>query len=51
MHHEQQRQQHQMEQFLWQFQEEVRKVEELQNANQTTTQTIVREVPNMTLGT
>ena len=48
VYHEQQRQQHQMEQFLQQFQNEVRKVEELQNANQTTTQTIMREVPNMT---
>ena len=33
VHHEQQRQQRMMEQFLWQFQDEVRKVEELQNVN------------------
>ena len=45
VYHEQQKQQRQMEQFLQQFQNEVRKVEELQKVHQNTTQTIVREVP------
>ena len=45
VYHEQQKQQWQMEQFLQQFQNEVRKVEELQKVHQNTTQTIVREVP------
>ena len=48
VYNEQQKQQCQMEQFLQQFQNEVRKVEELQKVNQNTTQTIVREVPKMT---
>ena len=45
VYHEQQKQQCQKEQFLQQFQNEVRKVEELQKVHQNTTQTIVREVP------
>ena len=48
VYNEQQKQQCQMEQFLQQFQNEVRKVEELQKVNPNTTQTIVREVPKMT---
>ena len=48
VYNEQQKQQCQMEQFLQQFQNEVRKVEELQKVNQNITQTIMREVPKTT---